>query len=77
MTGAAASALLEVNGEGNSYINVGKKRKPVPHINTLFKTDYSCMEMYCFNEQTLEKILLGYEEAKQPSDFKSFKINMN
>jgi len=28
VTGATASALLEVNGEGNIYINVGKERKP-------------------------------------------------
>jgi hypothetical protein len=25
VTGVAACALLEVNGEGNSYLNVGKK----------------------------------------------------
>ena len=28
VTGAAASAQLEVDGEGNIYINVGKERKP-------------------------------------------------
>ena len=28
VVGAAASALLKVDGEGNIYINVGKERKP-------------------------------------------------
>jgi hypothetical protein len=28
VTGAVASALLEVDGEENIYINVGKERKP-------------------------------------------------
>jgi hypothetical protein len=27
VTGAAANALLKVDGEGNIYINAGKKRK--------------------------------------------------
>ena len=44
-----------------------------PHKDILCKTDYACMEMYCFNEDTLEKILLGYSEKKQPSNFVSFK----
>jgi len=48
-----------------------------PHKDTLCKTDYACMEMYCFNEDTLEKILLGYEESKQPADFKSYKLMLS
>ncbi len=50
------------------------KTSKYSYENNLLTTDYSCMEMYCFNEHTLEKILLGYAEAKQPSDFKSFKL---
>jgi len=48
------------------------KEPNYPHKDNLCKTDYSCMEMYCFNEKTLEKILLGYEEAKHPSSFSIF-----
>ncbi|MEA2029137.1 MAG: DUF4435 domain-containing protein [Campylobacterota bacterium] len=43
-----------------------------PHKDNLCKTDYACMEMYCFNEKTLDKILLAYE-AKQISNFITFK----
>ncbi len=39
--------------------------------NSLLKTDYSCMEMYCFNEVILEKIFLGYPTIR-PSNLNNF-----
>lgn len=40
----------------------------------LLSTDYANMEMYCFNEETLEKLLLGYP-SKQPENYRLF-LNM-
>jgi len=40
--------------------------------NNLISTDYSSMEIYGFNKEILEKILLGYP-AKKPKDFQVFK----
>lgn len=37
----------------------------------LLSTDYSAMELYGFNQVTLEKILLGYP-SKQPTDYQLF-----
>lgn len=53
------------------------KEPSYPHNRNLCKTDYSCMEMYFFNEDTLEKILLGYQESIQPSNFIEFKIMLS
>lgn len=39
-----------------------------PH---LLLTDYSAMELYAFNKDTLEKILLGYP-SKQPESYQDF-----
>jgi len=40
----------------------------------LLSTDYSAMELYAFNQETLEKILLGYP-SKQPKVYQDF-LNM-
>lgn len=45
---------------------------PYPHLLT---TDYASMEGYCFNEEVLEKILLGYP-SKQPQDYEVFLENL-
>ncbi len=37
----------------------------------LLSTDYSAMENYCFNEEILEKILIGYP-TKQPINYQIF-----
>lgn len=37
----------------------------------LLTTDYTSMELYCFNKETLEKILLGYP-SQQPEDYQIF-----
>jgi len=42
-----------------------------PH---LLSTDYSAMELYCFNEETLEKILLGHS-SKKPESYQEL-LNM-
>lgn len=39
--------------------------------NSLLKTDYSCMEMYCFNEEIMEKIFLGYSTIR-PNNLNKF-----
>ena len=46
------------------FIEKSTYDKP-PH---LLSTDYSAMELYGFNKETLEKILLGYP-AKQPNSY--------
>jgi len=48
-----------------------------PHNTNLFKTDYACMEMYCFNEEILEKLILGYGDSKQPKNFVEFQLMLS
>jgi len=53
------------------------KEPTYPHNENLYNTDYACMEMYCFNEEILEKLMLGYGDSKQPNNFSEFQLMLS